>query len=129
MHAHDAPVLVVDRSSSWGQYVADALEPAGYQVDWTVDFFVALERCDRTRHALAIIDANLGTQRGADLVVALRRRHPSLRVVLTSEAVTDADEDDAHRVGALFMPKVFRRQALLSLVDACLSPIGQGSNG
>jgi len=121
MEEVDPAVLVVDQSRTWCEYVANALEPAGYRVDWTVDTHTALERLEVGLHDLAIVDADLGTRRGADLIAALRRRHPSLRVVLTSGDATDADEDDAHLIGAFFVPKPFGRRALRTLVDACLA--------
>jgi len=124
MHRADAAVLVVDRSQSWCQYVADALVPAGYHVDWTIDPHAAIELHDPERHALAIVDADLGALRGADLVATFRRRDPSLRVVLTSGTATADHADDAQMIGAFFSPKVFRPQALLSLVAACLSCAG-----
>ncbi|HXJ34006.1 MAG TPA: response regulator [Candidatus Eisenbacteria bacterium] len=124
MHRADKAVLVVDRSQSWCQYVADALVAAGYHVDWTVDPHTSVDLLDPGRHALAIVDADLGALRAADLVAAFRRRDPSLRVVLTSGTAAAEHADDAQTIGAFFSPKLFRPQALLSLVAACLSCAG-----
>ena len=117
----DRHVLVVDRNAAWGRHVARALEPAGYAVDWAADLESAMDRLEANRHALAIVDADLGLVSGSLAITALRWRHPSLRVVLTASEPTADHADEAHAVGAFFVPKPLHERALRALVEACLA--------
>jgi len=87
-------ILIADRDAAFGATLKQAIESGGlYQVTVTSSAAVALDVQAAAPFDLAIIDPGLEDLPGPDLIYALRRRQPDLRIIVSPRGQTfDLDE-------------------------------------
>ena len=102
-------VLVVDDEDLVRDVVARMVEDLGYAAITAHDGKSALELVERETIDAVLVDLTMPQMSGADVVAALRQRHPGLPIVLCS----GFDRDGRGTVAAdAFLPKPFRIDAL-----------------
>jgi DNA-binding response OmpR family regulator len=119
-------LLVVDDDADLRAIVAFALRDAGYLVVEAGDAAVALERAASELPDLVVLDLNLGSSDGLDLITSLRARNGEPRPVLVL-SVRSAEEDlvRALDLGADdYLTKPFSPRTLLARVRAVLRRSG-----
>jgi two-component system response regulator FlrC len=118
--APEERILVVDDDPVSCRLMADVLERAGHRVEWTTAASVALERMNTGRFALVVSDVNMPHMLGTDLCAELRRRDPSLPLLLVSAFADRRAEAEARALGARLLAKPVRSEALVDTVQALL---------
>jgi len=119
-------LLVVDDDADLRAIVAFALRDAGYVVVEAGNAAAALERAASELPDLIVLDLNLGSSDGLDLIAALRARDGDPRPVLVL-SVRSAEEDlvRALDLGADdYLTKPFSPRTLLARVRAVLRRSG-----
>jgi two-component system response regulator FlrC len=122
-------ILVVDDESGMRLGLTEVLERAGYVVTAVADGATALEVLERERHALVLSDMRMPGMGGAELLAAVRTRHPAIPVVMMTAYGTVEDAVQAMKSGAReFLTKPFSPQDVLHVVRGLLDePEARGS--
>lgn len=111
------PVLIVDDSATIRQRVAGALEQAGFGVVLARDGIEGLERIERDKPALVILDVNMPRLNGLDMLERLDLKATGLPVLLLTTEVQPSLMARAKRAGARgWMVKPVDVQQLLTTV-------------
>jgi two-component system NtrC family sensor kinase len=121
-----ASVLVVDDDADVRQLLRRTLEGDGYAVDELSDGD-GVEQLLESRHFhLVITDLVMPLREGLEVVRAVRRLFPTVRIIATSGAFGGYFLEVASRLGAdSVLPKPLRPEAVLACVAAVLGqPIG-----
>jgi len=117
-------ILVVDDAPFFRELIVDILKPLGVPVMTAADAETALDTARRERPALVILDLNLPTMDGYQLIRALRADGKLGRVrILAMSGVFRKDEDVAavQRAGADdFTSKSFKPEQFLERVRKML---------
>jgi DNA-binding NtrC family response regulator len=114
-------ILVVDDESGMRLGLTEVLERRGYAVTAVESGAAALAALGAGDFALAISDMRMPGMTGAELLRALRERHPGLPVVMITAYGTVEDAVAAMKAGARdFLTKPFAPQDLLHLVRGIL---------
>jgi two-component system cell cycle sensor histidine kinase/response regulator CckA len=102
-------VLVIDDEDLVRDVVARMVEDLGYSALTASDGVAGLELLDREQVDVVLVDLTMPRMSGADVIAAVRKRHPTLPVVLC----TGYDRDRRGPVEAdAYLPKPFRIEAL-----------------
>ena len=108
-------VLVIDDEELVRDVVARMLEDLGYSAVTASDGVAALELVGREAIDAVLVDLTMPLMSGADVIAALRNRHPDLPVILC----TGFDRDRRGPVEAdAYLPKPFRIEALEQTLSA-----------
>jgi len=110
-------VLVIDDEDLVRDVVARMVEDLGYAVVTAADGQTGLALADERVFDAALVDMTMPRMNGAEVVAALRVRHPALKVILC----TGYDRDRKGPVAAdAYLPKPFRIEALESTLAKLL---------
>jgi CheY-like chemotaxis protein len=77
-------VLVVEPDPGCRHVAVEILELRGYEVVEAVDGHEAIELFGQRRFACVLIEVTLPGKRGVDVIAAMRRRDPRVRIVAVS---------------------------------------------
>jgi DNA-binding response OmpR family regulator len=120
-----ARILVVDDDTLVRETVAAVLRDAAHDVAEAADGRQALGMLDDAAYDLVVTDVLMPEVDGIGLVLAIRKRHPSLRIVCVSGGgrnVTESYLPVAAKLGAdMTLAKPFLPAELLETVDAALA--------
>jgi two-component system response regulator FixJ len=117
----DVTVVVIDDDLSVRRSLARLLASAGYKVTMcaSADEFLAMPGV--ARPACLVTDVRMPGMTGLDLLDLLRKRRPSLPVILISGDADAGASAHARAAGAMrFMRKPFRSEELLEAVAEAL---------
>ncbi len=96
-------VLVIDDDHDCRYYLAQGLRHAGYEVEEADGGVTGLDLFERQPFDVVITDIVMPDREGTSLIVELRRRHPSVKLVAISGAANTRFVDHlkmATKVGA-----------------------------
>ena len=112
-------IMIVDDSKLARMSVAKTLSVL--QPDWTrveaANADEALLVLERERPDLAIMDFNMPGRDGLELAAELRRRDPGMPLALISANIQDEIIVRTHEVGAAFLAKPLKEQALADFLS------------
>lgn len=113
-------VLVIDDEDLVRDVVARMIEDLGYAVVTAADGQTGLALADERAFDAVLVDMTMPRMNGAEVVAALRDRHPALKVILC----TGYDRDRKGPVAAdAYLPKPFRIEALESTLAKLLHEV------
>jgi DNA-binding NtrC family response regulator len=114
-------VLVVDDEQGMRLALTEVLERAGHAVTAVDNGAAALQALAAGGYALVISDMRMPGMSGAELLAAVRERHPSAAMVMITAYGTVEDAVGAMKAGARdFLTKPFSPQDVLHLVRRIL---------
>lgn len=117
-------ILLVDDDDLFGDMIEKALIMFGYGVVRALNGKAALKLYDPATVALVLTDMIMPDMEGVELILALRRQHPGVRVIAISGG--GSNEPDAYlkiarQVGALrTLAKPFPLETLRATLKECL---------
>jgi DNA-binding NtrC family response regulator len=79
-----AQILVVDDDLGMREWFTEVLEGAGHQVVTAQDGVEARSLAGRTAPEILITDVSMPNEEGIGLLMAMRRSHPALKIVVIS---------------------------------------------
>jgi DNA-binding NtrC family response regulator len=121
--APDREVLVVEDDPSIRRLCAGILSKAGFQVSTASDGHEALSILNVTRIDIVVTDLAMPNLEGIELIGILRKRDPSLPIVVISGAFGGQFLHIALKMGArAALPKPFTASQLTESVLDALSP-------
>ncbi len=111
-------MLVVDDDPMLCQMLAETLRTAGYLAGTALDGSEALRVLESEEHSLVLVDINLPTSSGIEVLYAIRDRFPTTDVVLMTGDPTVQTAVDAIRVGAFdYLTKPVSTSELLLVAE------------
>jgi DNA-binding response OmpR family regulator len=115
-------VLVIDDDPSVREVVRYVLESFGYDAETAADGAMGLARFEESGWDLVLTDLNMPEMSGWEVVAIIRRRAPSMPIVLIT-ALSDATVmRRATEWGLPVVVKPFRMETLRAAVVEALSP-------
>jgi PAS domain S-box-containing protein len=123
-HKDKIRLLVVDDEAANRNSLARLLSTRGYEVVLAEDGRRAIEACEQCdgRFDLVLLDLVMPGLNGKDVVVALRARYPSIRVLLVTGFADEQLVEEAMKLGAAsFASKPFDVPQLLSQIQQLTS--------
>ena len=119
--------LVVDDDSIVLASCRRVLEPAGWSVATAANVPEALAALEREPFTLVLADLKMPVYDGLHLLAEVRRRWPTLPVIVMSGYSTGDTEEQSRQRGALaFVPKPFTPEELLAAVGRTAGQAGGG---
>jgi DNA-binding response OmpR family regulator len=119
--ASGAKILLVDDGQEWSEALAQALRLAGLRPLRASNLSAALELFDTQRPELAVIEVNIGSSSGLDLLEQLRKRS-SLPVLVLAGSVSEQLEVRSIELGADdFLPRPLDTGHLVTRIRARLA--------
>jgi signal transduction histidine kinase len=119
--------LIVEDDGDFAESLVDMLEPRGYQtiVVGTAEAAIAAVRCPGNEGpAVALIDVQLGSASGIDLLVRLRSERPDLiGVLMTAELDTHTALAALRRGAYDYFDKSVDPQSLFAVLDRCFDRV------
>jgi DNA-binding NtrC family response regulator len=116
-----AYVLVVDDDAGTRQWLTEILQGAGHRVITARDGLEAESLARNQAVEVVITDISMPNEEGIGLILAMRRSHPNLKIVVLSgkdpNALVDAILLGAHAA--------FRKPVISSTVLECISVLSQ----
>ncbi len=114
-------ILIVDDDPEFGAVVQQLLEIEGYAATLTTTAQRALEVCAANEFSVVLLDLNLGTESGLDVLREVKLLRPSLPVILITAHGSLETAAEAVREKAFdYIGKPFQNSALLSLIASAL---------
>jgi two-component system response regulator GlrR len=111
-------VLLVDDDVELCELLAMRVRANGYRVTVAPGIAATLERLERDRVDMVLLDLDLGADYGFDLLDALVARSPRLPViVLTASGTADTEAEARRRGAAGFITKPFHHRELLQTIS------------
>lgn len=125
--AGEKRILVVDDDDAIRALLLTVLRRRGYQVDMARDGSEAIERCQRFRYALILLDLMMPVKSGYDVLDHLGKLSDRpLVIVLTAGSVPKQLNPD---VVAGTLRKPFDLDLLLDTIRGCLGPVAEANQG
>jgi CheY-like chemotaxis protein len=129
-----AKILVVDDDAAVQTMVRLLLERAGHSVIAASDGRAGLAAFESGRFDLLLLDIFMPAMDGLETMRSIHQREPAMPIIVMSgrSLVVDAGAEPdflamATKLGAVrSLPKPFRPESLLSMVDACLAGLARG---
>ncbi len=111
-------ILIVDDEEALGHIAAAYLQSAGFEALAFTNGQDALQEAEQRPVHLAILDVNMPSPNGWEVMAALRRRIPDLPILVSSGFT---EEEEARSRGATaVLPKPYSREQLVEVVRAVL---------
>jgi len=115
-------ILIVDDDAAMRRALTEVLGRGGFEVDQAPNGQIGLERLSGEPFDLVVSDLRMPGLGGLNLLRELRRRYPSIPVILITAFGTIEDAVSAMKLGAYdFLTKPFSPQDLLRLVRRALT--------
>jgi len=112
-----ARILVVDDEAYIRDLVRDTLRARQYETSTAANGVEALDLLGRERFDIVVTDVVMPGMAGLDLVKAIRKSHPHVRVIVLTGYPRNADIGDFLLQGADdLLPKPFRANDLLEVL-------------
>jgi two-component system, NtrC family, response regulator AlgB len=106
-------ILIVDDEKIIRDAASQIVEDAGHYAETASNAETALRSLKESPYDLVLLDVNLGSDNGLEVLAEIQRLHPNLTVVVFTAAATVQVAVEAMRLGALdFLEKPFTRQQL-----------------
>jgi two-component system OmpR family response regulator len=119
-------ILLVEDEPEMAKLVRGALEKAGFVVDWAESIVLAAETAQSVAHDLVVLDRQLGDGDGTGLIALLRRRHPSIPILVLSALGTPSHRIEGLDLGADdYLAKPFVLDELVARIRALLRRPGE----
>jgi len=100
MNQTQTSVLVVDDEENFLKLAELVLSREGYHVVTARDGIHALTYADREKFRLAVLDIKMEPMTGVQLLAELKKRDPSLHVVMVTGYQTDDTRNECAKLGA-----------------------------
>jgi len=118
---YKANILVVDDDTSVCKSVANVLEKEGYTVDIVFSGEDALEKVEKNKYALAIVDLMLPGINGIDLLQEIKKKNTNITVIMITGYPSVKSAVQSIKLNAFdYIPKPFTPNELRSLVARAL---------
>jgi len=114
-----ARILIVEDDASFAEILGKALCSRGYTVSRAETAEEAMSLADATNPDAAIVDLKLDQASGLDLIVPLKARHPTLRILLLTGYASITTAVSAIKLGA------DQYLAKPAAIDAILAALGE----
>lgn len=112
-------ILVVDDDRAQTSATVRLLRIAGYEAVAAFDAESALVELSKLSIRLALVDMQLGSERGSDLIAAMLRDHPTLSTVLISGSAPEEVASVANECGATaYLTKPLVLDRLIEIIEA-----------
>lgn len=119
MTTHNRRVLVIDDDATFGAVLSRALTRRGYRVDCAANGEAALAAARAAPPAAAVLDLNLGSSSGLQLIRPLLDIAPDCRIVVLTGYASIATAVEAIKLGATqYFAKPIEVEAMLAVFDA-----------
>ena len=113
-------VLAVDDETSVRTLVCTYLAQQGWRCLSASSVSEAMELLEREAVTHALVDLHIGQDSGFDLMRAIRRRHPQVKIVAMTGSMLSAEEESYKAGATAFLSKPFG--ALKKILDALDAP-------
>jgi two-component system response regulator FlrC len=124
------PVLIVEDDAALREALKDTLVLAGYRVIEAADGQAALALLERNPAGIVVTDVQMQPMDGERLLQEIKRRQPTLPVLLITAYGEIERAVEAMRVGACnYLTKPFEADDLVSEVARWMLPAGFGNEG
>ncbi|MBI1912565.1 MAG: response regulator [Deltaproteobacteria bacterium] len=113
-------ILVVDDDPAFSRTLRDILQASGYNVDTEADPEKVLGQMERTYKLVVLLDLNLGSVNGLDILQAIRARYPGKPVVLITgyrEAMASSIETGLQIGAYACLYKPFAIEELTGIIE------------
>ncbi len=112
-------VLVIDDDTTFNTVLARALTRRGYQVDSATDAVTALTVAQAVLPDAVVLDLNLGSSSGLQLIRPLLEIAPDCRIVVLTGYASIATAVEAIKLGAIqYFAKPIEVEAIVAVFDA-----------
>ena len=91
--------LIVDPCESWATVLAASFRALGYEPQWHAALSTAISSLEAQQPAIVCSEVKLGTAAWHDLLVSIRARNASTKLVLISSRLTPISAFEAMRLG------------------------------
>jgi len=109
--------LVIDDDKTFRDATCCLIEDEGHYAESADSGQVALTQLKEGNFEAVLLDVNLGSENGLDVLVEIQKRHPELPVVMFTAQGNVKTAVEAMRRGAVdFMEKPFRREQFLAVL-------------
>ena len=117
--AHASRVLIVDDERDLVDLLAFLVEQAGFIPVRAGDPTQALEALETADPSVAVIDLNLSSSSGFDLITEIRRRNPKIPIIVLTARGSESDKVRALDLGADdYVIKPFAHRELIARIRA-----------
>ncbi len=115
-------ILVVDDSALMRRLLQRMLEPRGYQIAQAIDAASAIEGYTAEEADVVLLDLNLGSTSGLDVLAQLRTLDPGVRVVMVTADTEESTRTAVAQAGARgFLSKPLEPQTLVDAIETALA--------
>lgn len=115
-------ILIVDDSALMRRLLRRMLEPRGYQIVEAADRASALQGYTSEEPDMVLLDLNLGTTSGLDVLAQLRTLDGGVRVVMVTADTEDSTQIAVEQAGARgFLLKPLDPQTLVDTIETALA--------
>ena len=117
-------VLVIDDDIDFADSLSDALSLHGFTVKTANDAAAAKEQVVRWNPQVAVVDNQLGTSRGVDLIPQLKERSPQIIcVMITAYSVIDAAIQSVRAGAADYLRKPVSPDEIVRSLNNCFDKV------
>lgn len=113
-------VLIIDDDEVFCRMLVEILEEIGLDAACQTNALDAYEQLARNPCDLCIIDVRMPLILGTDLAAAIKKEHPTIKLILASGFADNALKEYAQRKGILLLSKPFTTVQLLETVKTAL---------
>lgn len=117
-------VLVVDDSPSMCAMISHTIQQAGYSCDQAEHGGIALEKADKKKYDLVIMDINMPVMNGIEAITELRKRedYKSAPIIVVSTESRDEIKQQGKKAGATgWIVKPFNPEKLVGALRRVLA--------
>jgi two-component system response regulator PilR (NtrC family) len=122
---NDLPrILIVEDDTTFRETVLEVLRDVGFKVRGARNLRKATKRLTKHKFDLVLSDLHIGDESGFDVLQLALEKRPEAKLVLMSSKADPEIMEQAKASGASrFLPKPFKVNELLSLIDELLQSV------